>query len=66
MPGAIHRLVNQIVDERSKGNKLIAHTTRAKIILKGVVVDSYDEHSDDDPEVLAKLKAIAQDLGIQM
>jgi hypothetical protein len=39
-------------------------TTKTKLTLKGINVDSYGPASYDDPAVLDKLRRIAQDLGV--
>ncbi len=65
MAGEIKRLLDKIIDERSKGNSAIIATTKTKIILKGINVDSYTSASQDDPAVVAKVKQIAVELGVR-
>jgi hypothetical protein len=65
MAGAIKRMVDKIVEGRAKGNPTIEMTTRTKIILKGIDPDKFDDQSEDDPEILASLKRIASDLGVE-
>jgi len=64
MAGQIRRLIDAIVKQRAKGNPTIALTTKAKLALKGIPPDLFNENSTDDPAVLARLKAIAADFGV--
>ncbi len=64
MAGQIKRMIDRIVDERSHGHPTIALATRTKIMLWGVRVDSYTSTSPDDVAVLAKLRTIAEELGV--
>ena len=66
MAGEIKRLLDKIVDERSKGNSAIMLTTKTKIILKGINFDSYTPASQDDQAVIAKVKQIAVELGVRI
>jgi hypothetical protein len=64
MAGKIKELIDMVIDKRSKGNTVIAATTRTKIILKGVNPDQFDKNSPDDPVVITKIKAIATEMGV--
>jgi hypothetical protein len=66
MAGKIKNMVNQIIDLRSKGSPAIAATTRTKLILKGINLDSYTETSDDDPNVINRLRQIATEFGVNI
>jgi len=64
MAGQIRKMIDKLIQLRAKGDPIIVNTTRTKLFLKGVQVDNYDHLSDDDPAVLAKLRAIAKDFGV--
>lgn len=64
MAGQIKVLINKIIQERSKGNHTLMHTTKTKLILKGLNPDKWTLASDDNPEVLAKVRTIAAEFGI--
>ena len=66
MAGKIKKVIDQIIKERAKGNIILTSTTRTKIILKGIVPEKFSESSPDDPEVLAKLKDIGRELGVDL
>ena len=66
MAGKIKKVIDQIIKERAKGNIILTSTTRTKIILKGIVPEKFSESSPDDPEVLAKLKDIGKELGVDL
>lgn len=64
MAGQIRKTIDRIIDEKSRGNQIIASSIRTKMILKGISVDKYTASSPDDPEVMQKLKAVAAEYGI--
>ncbi|THB65036.1 MAG: hypothetical protein D6B27_09335 [Gammaproteobacteria bacterium] len=64
MSGQIKKMIDSILQQRSKGSALIKSTTEAKIVMKGVNPSKYDINSPDDPDVIAKLKNIAQEFGV--
>ena len=65
MAGVIKRMIDSIVEQRAKGNATIALTVQTKLVLKGLNPDRFNASSPDDPAVIAKLKAIAVDLGVR-
>ena len=64
MSGQIKNLIDQIIEARAKGNPTIAATTKTKLLLKGINPNTFTDKSDDDPSVVAKIKAIAVDWGV--
>lgn len=66
MAGQIRKTIDRIIDEKSRGNQIIASSIRTKMILKGISVDKYNASSPDDPEVMQKLKAVAAEYGIRI
>lgn len=56
-------MLDAIVAQRSKGSPTLAMTTKTKLILKGVNPDRYNSMSPDDPGVMARVRAIAAELG---
>jgi len=64
MSGKIKLLIEEIIEKRSKGNLVLANTTRTKIVLKGIDPNKYTSASEDDPAVIAKLQNIAKEMGL--
>ncbi len=64
MAGQIKRFLDQIVEQRSQGDNTIASTTRTKLILRGINPRNYTNDSADDPETIAEVRKIAQELGV--
>jgi hypothetical protein len=58
-------MINAIIQERSKGNSAVAEMTKAKFILKGLNPNKFDSTSDDDPLIIEKLLAIAEQLNVK-
>ncbi len=64
MAGQVHQLVEQIITQRSKGNPVLAATTRTKLLLKGIDPDKFTAMSADDPTIVARLRQIAVELNV--
>ena len=62
MAGQVKKLINELIEKRSKGNPIIASSTRTKLILKGINPLKFDENSDDDSAVLDKLNQMISEL----
>ncbi len=66
MPGQIKALIDTIIKRRSKGNRSIEMIAETKFILKGVDPNRFDATSADDPSVIARVKAIAEEMGVSV
>jgi len=66
MAGEIKRLLNQIIEQRAKGNPLLVQTTQAKLIFKGVDPERFNHQSPDDAAMISRVKAIAAEFGIKL
>lgn len=66
MAGKIQEMIDAIVEQRSGGNKMVAHFTRAKLALKGIDPSRYNRYSADDPDVIDRLSEIARELGLKL
>lgn len=64
MPGQIKRMVDAILEQRSKGNPTLFLTTKTKLVLKGVNPDRFSITSPDDPALIEKVRVIAEELGV--
>jgi hypothetical protein len=66
MAGEIKRIVDAIIKQRAKGNPTVAICTKTKLMLKGVNPDNFNERTPDDPSILAKVKAMAVEMGVSI
>lgn len=66
MAGQVKAMIDQIIERRSKGNAVLATTTRTKLILKGLDPDKYDASSADDPMLIARLRDLAAELNVSL
>jgi hypothetical protein len=66
MAGEIKRAIDEIIIQRSKGIETLKHTTKTKLMLKGLNPDNYTENTPDDPVVLQKVLQIASELGLSI
>ncbi len=64
MAGKIKEMIELIVEHRSRGNPALARITKAKICLKGINPEKYTPASEDNPQVMEKLKILARELNI--
>jgi hypothetical protein len=65
MAGQIKRLIDSVVQSRSKGNTALATITRAKLAFKGINPDKYTDNSPDEPAILTKLQSIADEFSVR-
>ena len=66
MAGEIKRMLDSLVEQRAQGNPTLVATTISKLILKGVNPNRFDNSSPDDPALLAKIKTIATEFGVNL
>lgn len=66
MPGKIKRMIDTIIDKRSKGSDIIAGTIKIKLIFKGINPDNFTYKSPDNPDIINKLQAIAEELELYL
>lgn len=66
MPGTIKSMLDRIIEARAKGNPTIRYSTITKLNLKGVDPGKYTASSPDDPAVIARVRAIAAELGVSI
>jgi hypothetical protein len=66
MAGKIKIMLESIIEQRGKGSKVLAGTTRTKLILRGFHPDKYDQNSPDEPEIVSKIKVLADELGVKV
>lgn len=66
MAGQVKRWIDSIIQQRAKGDPLIVIMTKSKLALRGVDPDHFNLESEDNPEVLAIVRAIAAELGTRV
>jgi len=66
MAGEVKRMLDRIIELRSRGNETIARTTKTKLILKGINPSKFTVDSENDPEIIARIKQIAIELGVKI
>ncbi len=64
MAGKIKVLIDTIVAKRSGGNSTIANLTKSKMVMKGINPEKFNNTSPDDPAIIEKLVALAQELNV--
>lgn len=64
MAGQIHKMIQQIISQKSKGNAVIANSVRTKMYLKGIAVDTYTPSSPDDAAIIQKVREIGKEFGV--
>ena len=66
MAGQIRQMIDSIIQKRSSGGNVVVTTTITKLILKGLNPEKFNATSPDDPATIAKVRAIAVELGISL
>jgi hypothetical protein len=64
MAGKIKKMIDIIILENAKGNETLINLTKAKLTLKGINPKKFDVNTEDNPEIIEKLKIVANDMGI--
>jgi hypothetical protein len=64
MAGQIKHMLDSIVKRRANGNQTVAQLTETKLILKGIDPRKYNGASADDPAMVARVRAVAAELGV--
>jgi hypothetical protein len=64
MTGKIRLLIDNLIEERAHGNPSLESTTRTKLLLKGIDSSKFSSSSDDNSEIIEKIKQIARDMNI--
>ena len=64
MAGKIRQALDQIVEERGRGNPTFILATRTKLILKGLNPEKFNAASPDDPVLLQKVREVATEMGV--
>jgi hypothetical protein len=64
--GQAKKILDAIIQKRSRGVGAIAKTIKIKMALKGINPDSLTPNTPDDPALLKKLITIAQSYGLQV
>ena len=58
MAGRIKTMLDKMINEKSKGDMVIANAIKVKLILKGIPVDKFTADSPDDQEIIKKISLI--------
>lgn len=66
MKGEAKKIIDAILLERANGDPLLMSTTRTKLILKGFNPNRFTEDTDDNPEVIIKLRKIAVEFQVSL
>ena len=66
MAGVIKKMLDEIIDKRSNGSITMMNLTKAKLTFKGLNPDKFSNTSEDDPEIIKKIKAAAQEMGVSI
>lgn len=62
MAGQIKKMIDDIIEQRANGSKVMEGVVKMKLILKGIDPKNYGATSADDPAILAKLFELKNEL----
>ena len=66
MAGQIKKMLDQIISKRSNGNALVISTTKTKLVLKGLNQDQFTANSEDNADIIKKVRAAAAEMGVAL
>jgi hypothetical protein len=64
MSGRIKRMLDEIVQKKSGGKPVLVNVVMTKLILKGIDPSKFNASSPDDPVLIAKVTAVAHEMGV--
>jgi hypothetical protein len=64
--GQIKQMLDQLIEKRAKGNPVVGSFTAVRLTLKGINVEKYNSFSPDDPDTIARIRAVAAELGVSL
>jgi hypothetical protein len=64
MSGRIKKMLDEIVQKKSGGKTVLVNVVMTKLILKGIDPTKFSASSPDDPAIIAKVTAVAQEMGV--
>jgi len=62
MAGQVKRMIDSIIEQRAKGNKVLEGVVKMKLILKGIDPKNFDSASPDDLTVIGKLHDLMNEM----
>lgn len=66
MAGEVKKIIEQIIQFRSKGNATIARLTETKLILSGINPEDFSDSSEDDKKTIDRVKEIGRQMGLSI
>ena len=64
MAGQEKKMLDQIILKKSNGNTVIMSTTKTKLILKGLNPDKFTALSEDNADIIKKVREVAAEMGV--
>ncbi|HOC58865.1 MAG: hypothetical protein KBA28_11370 [Syntrophaceae bacterium] len=64
MAGQVKKMLDQIILKKSNGNTVIMSTTKTKLILKGLNPDKFTALSEDNADIIKKVREVAAEMGV--
>lgn len=62
MAGKIKKMIDSIIEQRTKNNPMMAGVIKTKLALKGIDPAKFTLQSDDDPVIIGKLEAFLKEM----
>lgn len=66
MAGQIKKMLDQIIMQKSNGNPTIMAVIKTKLILKGLNPDKFTAQTEDNFELIKKVREAAQEMGVRV
>ncbi len=63
MAGQVKRLIDQLIQLRTKGDRALVAPMKIKLIMKGVDPDLFEETTPDNPAIVQRVMTIAKEMG---
>lgn len=66
MAGQIKKMLDQIIMQKSNGHPTLMAAVKTKLILKGLNPDKFSNLSEDNLDLIKKVREAAQEMGVHL
>jgi len=64
MQGSAMKLINMLIQEKTKGDPVMQNAIKVKLMLGGIPINKLNDSTPDDPVLNEKIRKVAADYGV--
>lgn len=66
MKGTAKKIIDQIIQSEGGDDEFQRLMVKSKLVIKGVLVDKYTDQTQDDPQTIEQLRAVAAEFNVNV